>query len=96
MSDMRKKARPHPESDDHMLCPFCDAVCEVKPLPAVCLGCGAKISLNGDGPAIFDASQKADRQEVEKAARQTAGQGTTGLEGDRRRRPKRLGKKRRA
>ena len=92
---MRKKARPHPESDDHMLCPFCDFVCEVRPLPAACLGCGAKISLNGDGPAIFDAARKADRQEVEKAARQAAG-GGEGLEGDRRRRPARLGKKRRA
>ncbi len=93
---MRKKAQPHPESDDHMLCPFCDAVCEIEPLPAVCLGCGARISLNGDGPAIFDASHRADRQTAEEAARETSGGSTRGLEGDRRRRPSRLGKKSRS
>ncbi len=92
---MRKKARPHSKSGDHMLCPFCDAVCEVKPLPSVCLGCGARISLNGDGPAIFDAANKADRQEVEKAARGVRGGSPQGLEGEQRRRPRRLGKKRR-
>ncbi len=93
---MRKKARLHPESDDHMLCPFCDTVCEIKPELSVCLGCGARISLNGDGPAIFDASQKADRQEVAEAAEGASAPSPHGLEGDRRRRPKRLGNKRRS
>ncbi len=92
---MRKKARPHPESDDHMLCPFCDTVCRIKPAPSVCLGCGAKISLNGDGPAIFDASAKADRQTAREAAREADAPSKKGLEGDRRRRPTQLGKKRR-
>lgn len=92
---MRQPAEPHPESDHHVVCPFCDTACDTTSTVAWCTGCGAEWSLQPDGDVVFDSARKADRQAVEEAARAAGGRGSTGLVGDARRKPVRLGKKRR-
>ncbi len=66
---MRKRAKPHPETDREVLCPFCGASAEVTSKVPWCTGCGAARSVGEDGEVIFDASRKADRETLAAAVR---------------------------
>lgn len=90
---MRKTARPHPESDRHVLCPFCETDCERSPTDVLCSGCGARGTPDGES-LVFDASDKADRQTVNEAERAgDQGRRAAGLTGAARRRPVGLGRR---
>lgn len=93
---MKKPADPHPESDQQVLCPFCETPVDLTATDRVCFGCGSRWSRDASGTAIFDDSDKASRAEVDEAAgrERTRNASRGGLRGDRRRRPVRLGKKR--
>ena len=93
---MKKTARPHPESERHVLCPFCETPVDLGAADRLCLGCGCGWSPEASGAAVFDDSRKAGRAEVDAAARRERARNASrgGLRGDRRRRPVRLGKKR--
>ena len=58
---MRERARPHPETDREVLCPFCGTSSELGSELPGCTGCGAARSVE-DGEVTFDASRTADRQ----------------------------------
>ncbi len=91
---MRKQARPHPESEHHAVCPFCETACDTASGVRWCSGCGAEWSASPSGDVIFDSERKADRQTLAEAARADAPRPARGLDGAQRRRPRRLGKKR--
>ncbi len=88
------KARAHPESDHHVICPVCETACDIAATVRLCSGCGAAWSVQPNGDVIFDAESRADRQTLDEAQRAEAPRATRGLEGAARRRPRRLGKKR--
>ena len=90
---MRKTARPHPESDREVLCPFCGAPGERASEASWCSGCGAARSIDEAGEVVFDSSRKADRQTLAAAGRAAPAR-AGGLDGAARRRPVRLRKKR--
>ena len=90
---MRKTAKPHRESDRHVLCPFCGADLDTESAVRWCSGCGAEWTKRDSGEVVFDSSRRADRQTVEEAVRAESGASRRGLEGAARRRPVRLGKK---
>lgn len=93
---MRQRAQPHPESDRHLLCPFCGTVGDLAAPLAFCTGCGAERSTDDAGEVVFDSDRKADRQTVDEAVRSTAGQETRtarGASSAALRRPVRLRKK---
>ncbi len=92
---MRKTARPHPESARHVVCPFCETACDTTSAVRWCPSCGAWWSAQPDGEVIFDSERKADRQTLAEAHWADASGTARGLEGAQRRRPRRLGKKRR-
>lgn len=92
---MHKKAQPHPESDRHVLCPFCETACDTAAASHWCTGCGAAWSVDPAGDVSFDSERKADRQTLDEAARADVSEPARGLEGAARRRPRRLAKKRR-
>ncbi len=78
-----------------MICPFCDTVCDTASSSHWCSGCGAGWSIDPSGDVSFDSARRADRQTLAEAARADAVPAAGGLEGAERRRPRRLGKKRR-
>ena len=88
------KAKAHPESDRHVICPVCETACDITATVRLCSGCGSTWSVQPNGDVIFDADRRADRQSVGEAQRAEALGATRGLEGAARRRPRRLGKKR--
>ncbi|MEM7584291.1 MAG: hypothetical protein AAF560_12960 [Acidobacteriota bacterium] len=83
---MRRIARPHPESDRHVLCPFCETSIELA-RSIVCAGCGARGQRDGDR-VVFDDASAADRQEVTEGVRE--GRGTHGTSRPRSRLRKKL------
>jgi hypothetical protein len=93
---MKKQASPHPESESHVLCPFCETPVDRASPERLCYGCGVEWSPDASGAAVFDDSRKAGRAAVDEAARRDRARNASagGLHGDNRRRPVRLGKKR--
>ena len=90
---MKRRARSHPESDSHVLCPVCETPCEKDAALAACTGCGTRWTIDADGDAVFDDERRADRQETVEAAAADRAKPRTGLQGAARRRPVRLRKK---
>lgn len=88
----RQAARPHPESDRHVLCPFCETAYDVRGRSPWCSGCGARATTTDDG-VTFDDARKADRQTLAESASADGGRGSGPPPGGRRK-PVRLGKKR--
>ncbi len=90
---MHEKARPHPESDRHVVCPVCETACDSTSPLRLCTGCGTAFDVAPSGDVLFDLSRKADRQEVAEAVAGSEQPAAKGLEGSARRRPVGLGKK---
>jgi hypothetical protein len=92
---MKKPGLPHPESERHVSCPFCDTAVDRTSPERLCLGCGVEWAPDGAGVPVFDSSHQAGRAAVDAAAgrERTRNASAGGLSGDRRRRPQRLGKK---
>ena len=78
-----------------VICPFCRTVCDPVPAVSRCPGCGAERRVEPGGDVIFDSKRKGDRQTVADASRTAGASLASGLDGGSRRRPVRLGKKRR-